>query len=114
MAQYLNLEAASPRSTFVGVMVNVARATEPSDFERLAVIVVVPVCARVAATLARLPHGVRFSCRCSREHPLPKVAIAAVAISLSVLDSLGVTRVEGAVESLDSIPARLGQIAAAL
>ena len=94
-------------------MLNVTDSAKPSDLKRLAVIVMVPISLNTAATFTRLLFGIRLSCCDSSKNPQPIGAIAVITHSHIAFDSLGVAVIESGVESLESIPPRLGQIATA-
>jgi hypothetical protein len=77
------------------VVLDVAGAAEPSDVEGLVVVVVVPVCDRIAAYLARLTiwEG-SAGCESCEDSP-PVLGVVGVALSAVGFDPLGVALVEG-------------------
>jgi len=77
------------------VVPDVAGAAEPSDVEGLVVVVVVPVCDRIATYLARLTiwEG-SAGCESCEDSP-PVLGVVGVALSAVGFDPLGVALVDG-------------------
>ena len=96
LAVYLNLlaETAAPASKDSGVIVNMAGSTEPSDFQRLIIIFMVAICSGISATLTWHPFGMGFPGSGSCKTFFSVLRIAVISVSLSLLNSLGVTCVE--------------------
>ena len=89
-------------------------SADPSDFQWLAVIVVMPVCSRVTAKLAWLSVRVSFAGLdyCQNFGAIDWIAV--ITLSESCLNSFAVALVEGARERLLQLPTGRAQVAASL
>ena len=104
--QYMNLPAVdcpqplSPASEFCRVMLNVTGSADPSNFQWLAVIVMVPVGSRLTATFTGLSDRESFAGFDASQNLRPILWIVCVTLLAIRLNSLAVALVEGSTERL--------------